>query len=42
MLIAISGVTGVGKSFYCNLIEKKFDVERIHTIRTREKRERRS
>ena len=39
MLIALAGVTGVGKSFYSQEIEKKFNIKKIHTIRTRPMRD---
>ena len=35
MLIALAGVTGVGKSFYSQEIENNFKIKKIHTIRTR-------
>lgn len=35
MLIALSGVTGVGKTYYTGLIHEKFGFELINTIRTR-------
>ena len=35
MLIALAGVTGVGKSFYSQEIENNFNIKKIHTIRTR-------
>lgn len=38
MLLAISGVTGVGKTYYKNLISEKLGYKKVHTIRTRKKR----
>ena len=38
MLIALAGVTGVGKSFYSQEIENNFKIKKIHTIRTRQMR----
>lgn len=38
MLLALVGVTGVGKSYYKEKIVKNFDFEKVNTIRTREKR----
>lgn len=38
MLLALVGVTGVGKSYYKEKIVEKFDFEKVNTIRTREKR----
>ena len=35
MLLALSGITGVGKSFYAEEIAKKLDFNKVHTIRTR-------
>ena len=35
MLLALSGITGVGKSFYAEEIAKKLDFKKVHTIRTR-------
>ena len=35
MLIALAGVTGVGKSYYSQEIENNFNIKKIHTIRTR-------
>ena len=38
MLLALVGVTGVGKSYYKEKIVENFDFEKVNTIRTREKR----
>lgn len=38
MLLALVGVTGVGKSYYKEKIVEKFNFEKVNTIRTREKR----
>ena len=38
MLLAVVGVTGVGKSYYKEKIVENFDFEKVNTIRTREKR----
>ena len=38
MLLALVGVTGVGKSYYKDKIVEKFDFEKVNTIRTRQKR----
>ncbi len=38
MLLALVGVTGVGKSYYKERIVENFDFEKVNTIRTREKR----
>ena len=38
MLLALVGVTGVGKSYYKEKIVEKFDFKKVNTIRTREKR----
>lgn len=38
MLLALVGVTGVGKSYYKDKIVEKFNFEKVNTIRTREKR----
>ena len=35
MLLALSGITGVGKSFYAEEIARKLDFKKVHTIRTR-------
>ena len=39
MLLALSGVTGVGKSYYKELITQKLKFEKVNTIRTRKIRE---
>lgn len=38
MLLALVGVTGVGKSYYKEKIVENFNFEKVNTIRTREKR----
>jgi len=38
MLLALVGVTGVGKTYYKEKIVKNFNFEKVNTIRTREKR----
>lgn len=38
MLLALVGVTGVGKSYFKELIVDKLGFKRVNTIRTREKR----
>jgi len=38
MLLALVGVTGVGKSYYKEKIVENFDFEKVNTIRTRKKR----
>lgn len=38
MLLALVGVTGVGKSYYKEKIVENFDFEKVNTIRTRTKR----
>lgn len=38
MLLAFSGITGVGKSYFAEEVEKKLDFKKVHTIRTREMR----
>ena len=38
MLLALVGVTGVGKSYYKEKIVEKFSFKKVNTIRTREKR----
>lgn len=38
MLLALVGVTGVGKSYYKERIVENFNFEKVNTIRTREKR----
>lgn len=38
MLLALVGVTGVGKSYYKDRIVENFNFEKVNTIRTREKR----
>lgn len=39
MLIALSGVTGVGKTYFSNIISKKLGIKKVNTIRTRKRRE---
>ena len=38
MLLALVGVTGVGKSYYKEKIVENFDFEKVNTIRTRQRR----
>ena len=38
MLLALVGVTGVGKSYYKEKIVENFNFKKVNTIRTREKR----
>jgi len=38
MLLALVGVTGVGKTYFKDKIVEKFDFKKINTIRTRKKR----
>ena len=38
MLLALVGVTGVGKSYYKDKIVENFNFEKVNTIRTRQKR----
>lgn len=35
MLLAFSGITGVGKSFFAEEVENKLNFKKVHTIRTR-------
>ena len=35
MLLALSGITGVGKSYFAEEISKKLKFNKVHTIRTR-------
>lgn len=35
MLLAFAGITGVGKSYFTEEIEKKLGFKKVHTIRTR-------
>ncbi|MBR3325647.1 MAG: hypothetical protein IKG14_06385 [Clostridia bacterium] len=39
MLLALVGVTGVGKSYFVDQISNKLDFKKVHTIRTRPARE---
>ena len=39
MLLALVGVTGVGKTYYKNKIAEELSFKNVHTIRTRKKRE---
>lgn len=39
MLIALSGVSGVGKSYFTEIITKELNIKKLTTIRTREKRD---
>lgn len=36
MLLALSGITGVGKSYYSEQIQSKLNFNKVHTIRTRQ------
>lgn len=36
MLLAFSGITGVGKSFFAEEVEKQLNFKKVHTIRTRD------
>ena len=36
MLLALAGVTGIGKTFLAEEIERELSFKKIHTIRTRE------
>ena len=38
MLLALSGITGVGKSYFTQLVEDKLGFKKVNTIRTRNKR----
>ena len=38
MLLALAGVTGVGKTYFTNVISQELDFKKINTIRTREMR----
>lgn len=38
MLLAFVGITGIGKSYFAEEVSKKLGFEKVHTIRTREKR----
>lgn len=38
MLLAIAGITGVGKTYYVNKITEELNFEKVKTIRTREMR----
>lgn len=38
MLLALVGVTGVGKSYYVEQVSKKLNFNKVHTIRTRKPR----
>ena len=35
MVLALFGVTGIGKSFFVDLVSKNLNFEKVHTIRTR-------
>lgn len=35
MLLALVGITGIGKSFFVEKISEKLDFKKVHTIRTR-------
>ena len=39
MLVALSGVTGVGKSYFKECVINELDYDVVHTIRTRKRRE---
>ena len=39
MIITLSGVAGVGKSYYTDYISKNLEIERLVITTTREKRE---
>ena len=39
MLLALVGITGVGKSYYKELIQEQLGFKKVNTIRTRPKRE---
>ena len=38
MILALAGVTGVGKSFFKDKLVEKLDFKKVNTIRTRERR----
>ena len=38
MLLALVGVTGVGKSYYKDIIVDQLNFKKVNTIRTRKKR----
>ena len=38
MLLALVGITGIGKSYFAEELSKKLGFNKVHTIRTREKR----
>ena len=38
MLLALVGITGIGKSYFAEKLSKKLGFNKVHTIRTREKR----
>lgn len=38
MLLAFVGITGIGKSYFAEELSQKLGFEKVHTIRTREKR----
>ena len=40
MLLALVGVTGVGKSYFVDKVCEKLNFEKVHTIRTRAPRAR--
>lgn len=39
MLLALSGITGVGKSYFAQKISTTLDFKKVHTIRTRKMRQ---
>ena len=38
MLLAFSGITGVGKSYLAEQLSKELNFKKVHTIRTRKMR----
>ena len=38
MLLAFAGITGVGKSYFAEKVEKRLSFKKVHTIRTRKMR----
>lgn len=38
MLLALVGITGIGKSYFTQILEKELNFKRVHTIRTRKMR----
>ena len=39
MLLALAGITGVGKTYYMNKISEELEFDKVRTIRTRKRRE---